>query len=175
MESRTRLWRRIMLRDWLLRLWNDQRGQDLIEYALLAATIAVVVAGFLPPAVMPAVSTIFSKITSRWPSAKLSRFRLRPNQQNQHGRQDGRAGQIPDPGSIAACGGAQDAEQIRADQSSQIADAVDGADGCGRCGASQQGGGQGPKRGQTGTNANTSEREHQHAEHDAVARPHAPG
>jgi Flp pilus assembly pilin Flp len=49
---------------WLLLLWKDRRGQDLIEYALLAATIAIVVAGFLPPAVMPSVSTIFSKITS---------------------------------------------------------------------------------------------------------------
>jgi Flp pilus assembly pilin Flp len=53
-----------MLRGLLLRLSGDRRGQDLIEYALLAATIAVVVAGFLPPAVMPSVSTIFSKITS---------------------------------------------------------------------------------------------------------------
>jgi Flp pilus assembly pilin Flp len=49
---------------WLLLLWKDRRGQDLIEYALLAATIAIVVAGFLPPAIMPSVSTIFSKITS---------------------------------------------------------------------------------------------------------------
>jgi pilus assembly protein Flp/PilA len=49
---------------WLLLLWKNRRGQDLIEYALLAATIAIVVAGFLPPAVMPSVSTIFSKITS---------------------------------------------------------------------------------------------------------------
>ena len=49
---------------WLLSLWKDKRGQDLIEYALLAATIAIVVAGFLPPAIMPSVSTIFSKITS---------------------------------------------------------------------------------------------------------------
>ncbi len=48
----------------LLLLCKDQRGQDLIEYALLAATIAIVVAGFLPPAVMPSVSTIFSKLTS---------------------------------------------------------------------------------------------------------------
>jgi Flp pilus assembly pilin Flp len=48
----------------LLRLFKDERGQDLIEYALLAATIAVVVAGFLPPAIMPSVSTIFSKVTS---------------------------------------------------------------------------------------------------------------
>jgi Flp pilus assembly pilin Flp len=36
----------------------------MIEYALLCATLAIVVAGFLPPAVMPSVSTIFSKITS---------------------------------------------------------------------------------------------------------------
>jgi Flp pilus assembly pilin Flp len=46
------------------RLWNDVRGQDLIEYALLSATLAVVVAGFLPPTIMPAVSTIFSKVIS---------------------------------------------------------------------------------------------------------------
>jgi Flp pilus assembly pilin Flp len=46
------------------RLWTEDVGQDMIEYALLAATLAVVIAGFLPPAVMPAVSTIFSKITS---------------------------------------------------------------------------------------------------------------
>jgi Flp pilus assembly pilin Flp len=45
-------------------LWLDNRGQDMIEYALLAASIAVVVAGFLPPAIMPSISTIFSKIIS---------------------------------------------------------------------------------------------------------------
>jgi Flp pilus assembly pilin Flp len=45
-------------------LWRDVQGQDMIEYALMAASIAVVIAGFLPPAVMPAVSTIFSKIIS---------------------------------------------------------------------------------------------------------------
>ena len=48
----------------LRRLWKDSKGQDMIEYALLAAAIAVVIAGFLPPQVMPSVSTIFSKITS---------------------------------------------------------------------------------------------------------------
>jgi Flp pilus assembly pilin Flp len=47
-----------------LQLLLDQRGQDMIEYALLAASIAVVVAGFLPPAIMPAISTIFSKVVS---------------------------------------------------------------------------------------------------------------
>ena len=49
---------------WKLRIWKDTRGQDLIEYALMAAAIAVVVAGFLPPVLMPAVSTIFSKVVS---------------------------------------------------------------------------------------------------------------
>jgi Flp pilus assembly pilin Flp len=44
-------------------LWLDDKGQDLIEYALLAATLAVVVAGFLPPTLMPSVSTIFSKVS----------------------------------------------------------------------------------------------------------------
>jgi Flp pilus assembly pilin Flp len=46
------------------RLWTDVAGQDMIEYALLAAAIAVIVAGFLPPAIMPSVSTIFSKVIS---------------------------------------------------------------------------------------------------------------
>ncbi|MBX9601153.1 MAG: Flp family type IVb pilin [Bryobacteraceae bacterium] len=48
----------------LSRLWRNSEGQDLIEYALMAAAIAIVVAGFLPPQVMPAVSTVFSKVTS---------------------------------------------------------------------------------------------------------------
>ena len=51
---------RIMLQN----LWRNRKGQDLIEYALMAATIAIVVAGFLPPTIMPSVSTIFSKISS---------------------------------------------------------------------------------------------------------------
>ncbi len=46
------------------RLWSDESGQDLIEYALISGFVAVVVAGFLPPSVMPAVSSIFSKINS---------------------------------------------------------------------------------------------------------------
>ena len=45
-------------------LWISVLGQDMIEYALMAAAIAVVVAGFLPPALMPSVSTIFSKVLS---------------------------------------------------------------------------------------------------------------
>jgi Flp pilus assembly pilin Flp len=52
------------MRGFLLGLWKDQRGQDFIEYALLAAAIVIVVAGFLPTTLMPSVTTIFSKITS---------------------------------------------------------------------------------------------------------------
>lgn len=48
----------------LRRLASDETGQDLIEYSLLAAAVFIVVAGFLPPSVVPSVSTIFSKITS---------------------------------------------------------------------------------------------------------------
>ena len=51
------------IRSFLLRLWLEDRGQDMIEYALLAATLVVVVAGILPTSLMPNVSTIFSKIT----------------------------------------------------------------------------------------------------------------
>jgi Flp pilus assembly pilin Flp len=46
------------------RIWTDLRGQDMIEYALLAAAVAVVIAGFLPTTVMPSISIIFSKVIS---------------------------------------------------------------------------------------------------------------
>jgi Flp pilus assembly pilin Flp len=46
------------------RVWKDIGGQDMIEYALMAAAIAVTIAGFLPTTLMPSVSTIFSKIVS---------------------------------------------------------------------------------------------------------------
>jgi Flp pilus assembly pilin Flp len=46
------------------RIWRDLQGQDMIEYALLAAAVAVTIAGFLPTTVMPSVSTIFSKVVS---------------------------------------------------------------------------------------------------------------
>jgi len=48
----------------LRRFWENQDGQDMIEYALLAAAVVIVVAGFLPTTLMPSVSTIFSKIGS---------------------------------------------------------------------------------------------------------------
>ena len=47
-----------------IQLLYGETGQDLVEYALICATLVVIVAGFLPPTIMPAVSTIFSKISS---------------------------------------------------------------------------------------------------------------
>jgi len=52
------------IRKTALLLLIDTKGQDMVEYALLAASIAVVIAGFLPPSVMPSISTIFSKVIS---------------------------------------------------------------------------------------------------------------
>jgi len=48
---------------WKLRIWSDTRGQDLIEYALMAGFVAVA-AGAVMPGVATTISTIFSKISS---------------------------------------------------------------------------------------------------------------
>jgi Flp pilus assembly pilin Flp len=47
---------------WKLRLLKDNRGQDLIEYALMAGFVAVA-AGAIMPGVAASISTIFSKIS----------------------------------------------------------------------------------------------------------------
>ena len=46
-----------------LKIWKDTRGQDLIEYALMAGFVAVA-AGAIMPNVATSISTIFSKIAS---------------------------------------------------------------------------------------------------------------
>jgi pilus assembly protein Flp/PilA len=48
---------------WRLRIWKDTRGQDLIEYALMAGFVAVA-AGAIMPNVASSISTIFSQISS---------------------------------------------------------------------------------------------------------------
>jgi len=48
---------------WKVRIWKDTRGQDLIEYALMAGFVAVA-AGAIMPNVATSISTIFSKISS---------------------------------------------------------------------------------------------------------------
>ncbi len=47
----------------LTQFWNDEQGQDLIEYALMAGFVAVA-AGALMPNVSSSISTVFSKIQS---------------------------------------------------------------------------------------------------------------
>ncbi len=46
-----------------LAVWKDKRGQDLIEYALMAGFVAVA-AGAIMPGVASSISQIFSKIAS---------------------------------------------------------------------------------------------------------------
>lgn len=47
----------------LMRVWRDRRGQDLIEYALMAGFVAVA-AGAIMPGVSSSISTIFSEVGS---------------------------------------------------------------------------------------------------------------
>ena len=53
---------------WKLRIWRDARGQDLIEYALMAGFVAVA-AGAIMPGVATSISTIFSKISEAMSTA----------------------------------------------------------------------------------------------------------
>ena len=46
------------------KLWRDESGQDMIEYALLCAALVVVVVGVIPPAIGQNITAIFSKVTS---------------------------------------------------------------------------------------------------------------
>ena len=47
---------------WNLKLWKDTKGQDLIEYALMAGFVAVA-AGAIMPGVATSISQIFCKIS----------------------------------------------------------------------------------------------------------------
>ena len=53
---------------WAWRIVKDTRGQDLIEYALMAGFVAVA-AGAIMPDVSASISTIFSKVGSVMTSA----------------------------------------------------------------------------------------------------------
>ena len=54
-----------------MKIWRDQQGQDLIEYALMAGFVAVA-AGALMPTVSTSISTVFSKISSVMAGAAAS-------------------------------------------------------------------------------------------------------
>jgi pilus assembly protein Flp/PilA len=51
--------------NWIYRLaiWRDSRGQDMVEYALLAGFIAVAAGAAFPP-ISNEISTIFSRMIS---------------------------------------------------------------------------------------------------------------
>ena len=53
---------------WKLRIWKDNRGQDLIEYALMAGFVAVA-AGAIMPNVANSISTIFNAISAHLTNA----------------------------------------------------------------------------------------------------------
>jgi len=55
----------------ILKIWKDTRGQDLIEYALMAGFVAVA-AGALVPSLTAPISTIFSQVGSVMSSAAAS-------------------------------------------------------------------------------------------------------
>ena len=44
-------------------LWKDRKGQDLIEYALMAGFVAVA-AGAIMPGVASSINIVFSKVNS---------------------------------------------------------------------------------------------------------------
>ena len=46
-----------------LQIWKDTRGQDLIEYALMAGFVAVA-AGAVMPGVASSINVVFSKVNS---------------------------------------------------------------------------------------------------------------
>jgi len=51
-----------------LKIWKDTRGQDLIEYALMAGFVAVA-AGAIMPNVAQSISTIFQAISGHLTNA----------------------------------------------------------------------------------------------------------
>jgi Flp pilus assembly pilin Flp len=53
------LWKKIIQ----MTIWKDERGQDMVEYALLAGFITIAAGAVFPPA-SDNISIIFSRLTS---------------------------------------------------------------------------------------------------------------
>ncbi|MCC7156881.1 MAG: Flp family type IVb pilin [Bryobacterales bacterium] len=51
------------MKNWFTNLWKDRRGQDMVEYALVAGLVAVAAVAVMP-ALSTSVSTAFSKLGS---------------------------------------------------------------------------------------------------------------
>jgi pilus assembly protein Flp/PilA len=56
----------------MIQIQNDRRGQDLVEYALMAGFVAVAGGAIFPATLMPDVSMIFSSIYSSMALAAAS-------------------------------------------------------------------------------------------------------
>ena len=61
-----------MITFYILKFWRDDRGQDFIEYALMAALLCTSIGVVMPGWVFPEMSTIFSKVTSSMMAASGS-------------------------------------------------------------------------------------------------------
>jgi len=70
-NKRTNVPNIVSLPGFAARLLRDDRGQDLIEYALMAAAIAVAVGAIFPQSIGPNISAIFSKVSSSLGAANL--------------------------------------------------------------------------------------------------------
>lgn len=55
---------RILQRIPARRLWEEERGQDLVEYALLAGLVAVA-AGLFAPSLAVSMGTVYSRLASK--------------------------------------------------------------------------------------------------------------
>lgn len=55
------VWERL---EWILALWADEAGQDMVEYALLAGLVAVA-SGLFAPDMSESMTTIYSKLASK--------------------------------------------------------------------------------------------------------------
>ena len=63
----------LVAQSWRFALWRDRRGQDMIEYALLAGFIAVAV-GSLSPALAHSMTLIYSRLASKLVEAAAERW-----------------------------------------------------------------------------------------------------
>jgi Flp pilus assembly pilin Flp len=55
---------RMLMTSFFFNLWQDRHGQDFIEYALLAAAVAVAAGAIFPPVIMSSVSQLMSRVGS---------------------------------------------------------------------------------------------------------------
>ena len=62
-EGRQTIMKKLNSLIWKLRIVRDTRGQDLIEYALMAGFVAVA-AGAIVPGVAESIKTIFGKVNN---------------------------------------------------------------------------------------------------------------